>query len=480
LAAVQSLVETGSFEIEESMFQTPDKALIGGRFYSDKPPLLNVLLSGIYGVLHHGLGLSFRDPETHHLAIYLLNLLGIGSLSLLLAGLFFHRLGKLDLGLWERTALAAGALVTTWVLSYGVTINNHTPAALAAFLTFVALEKFLDSRSSRWALAAGLAAGLLMNFELPAGLLAVGGMLTIWAAGGSPSDRGSRWRSCGAFALGFGFFLLVLAGLNLWAHGSILPAYLVPGAYDFPGNIHSQGYAGLRTPGGLPAYILGVTFGLRGVFSHMPALLFAAIGFVVLRSRPRRALLPFLSSGVAYAIFYVLQTGDFGGWAYGFRYLLLLVPILYWYAAAGYAAKLQTSSRRARIAWRASFFSLLTVGLVTSLVGAYNPWPICYEGTSTNEFETGGLLENLLEERVHSPFLGNLFCWSYERDLGEPWQELLGKAAIRGEERHKETELLYLGASFANLQRPELERRVHRQLQALRAERRRPLTPLAP
>ena len=43
LAVIQSVVDNGTFDITHSMFKTTDKALLNGKYYGDKPPLLTFL-----------------------------------------------------------------------------------------------------------------------------------------------------------------------------------------------------------------------------------------------------------------------------------------------------------------------------------------------------------------------------------------------------------------------------------------------------
>ena len=50
----------------------------------------------------------------------------------------------------------------------------------------------------------------------------------------------------------------------------------------------------------------------------------------------------------------------------------------------------------------------LLIGFISSLVGAYNPWPAVYEGASTRDAA--------IEQKVRNPFAANLLCWSFERD----------------------------------------------------------------
>ena len=81
-ATVQSLVEKGTFAIEGSQFPTVDRVKIRGRFYSNKPLLFSVFLSGLYAPLHWIGGLRFSVDR--NVLISLLTVLGVVPFSLLL------------------------------------------------------------------------------------------------------------------------------------------------------------------------------------------------------------------------------------------------------------------------------------------------------------------------------------------------------------------------------------------------------------
>ena len=63
LAAVESLVEHRTLAIDGSNYlqYTGDKVFVDGHFYSDKPPLLAVVMSWVYFPLYRFCGLSLTE-----------------------------------------------------------------------------------------------------------------------------------------------------------------------------------------------------------------------------------------------------------------------------------------------------------------------------------------------------------------------------------------------------------------------------------
>ena len=106
---------------------------------------------------------------------------------------------------------------------------------------------------------------------------------------------------------------------------------------------------------------------------------------------------------LVFAAFYIVLTNEFGGWAYGFRYLIPAIPV--WSFLAGRWV-LPVSGKKARICLGAVSAVLLVWGVVTSFVGAYFPFCCSYEGFRTPPKH--------FSQSVRSSFGGNLLCWSYE------------------------------------------------------------------
>lgn len=135
-------------------------------------------------------------------------------------------------------------------------------------------------------------------------------------------------------------------------------------------------------------------------------------------------------------LYYGVETGDYGGWAYGFRFLIPLIPILFWYAALW-------CSLNAQPARRALFAVALAVGLVTSAVGAYNPWPIAYEGAAEEE--------GAVQQHVRNTFTANLLCIAFQSDPESRLTRFMSRKVFDYNIARS-----YLMMSYLNMRRPDL------------------------
>ena len=422
MALVESLGDRGVFHIDGSRFKTVDMGRIGSHFYSDKPLLYSLYLSTVYGV-GKAVGLSF-DAD-YYLTIFVLNWFGSTLFAILIMITLFLSLRRKE-GTSESVAalLALTGVFGTWLVSYGGIINNHVPAAWFLLLFALLLERWSSTGRSRHLALAGFCVGILINLDIPTGFFfaLAGGAFLLFRA---PGRRDNVFR--------YGVFLslpiLFTTGCNLIAYGNPLPVYMVHGAYDFAGNIHSSGLAGLQQPVSRTWYVLDLLVWQRGLFSYMPALLLlAAAGpFLYRRFRDRHAEGFFLAGAVLLClIFYSFATGDYGGWAYGFRFFIPLLPLLWlWLSAWLIAAAGRT--------WRVLFGLLAVVGIFTSLVGSYNPWPVCRNDNR--------LLINTLKF--------NLYCAAYEYGNGTA-VEVFSRPLLQGINRNE-----YLPRAFANMRKLE-------------------------
>jgi hypothetical protein len=175
LATVQAIVEQHTLAIEGTAFSsTHDKIAVGAHLYSNQPPMLAVLLSGPYWVIHR-LGWSFdRDPEW---VAYLLTLLGV-TLPVALSAGVIYRMGRLfELRRPVRAALGLVVVCGSGLISYATVLNSHASAAtllLSAFacLFYATLAKS-RWRGFGWLGAAGLCAALAACIDPPASIFLV-------------------------------------------------------------------------------------------------------------------------------------------------------------------------------------------------------------------------------------------------------------------------------------------------------------------
>jgi hypothetical protein len=383
-ALVESLVDHGSASIERSRFRgTVDRVLVDGREYSNKPPLLALAGAALYAPLRAATGWRIADPATGGRVIWLLTLLLVGLPAAATVVLFDRALERpTGVGSGTRGMLTFALAAGTLLLSFGVTLNNHVPAA---FFLFAAALAAFDGRAGRSGLACGVAGALdlLPGFGF-APFLA--GMLARPAPGGA-----ARWLRFGA-GLAAGAALSALA--NLVTTGSLLPAKMLPGAVDLSAQAGPSA-AGVVLPQN-PLYPLEILFGAHGLLTVSPVLVLGAVGLARAPWRP-----PFgagrawawLGAGVAAQVAgHALVAGSYGGWSYGFRYL---IPV---HALLLLAAPAALTTRAARAACAA----LVPVSVLFAALGAYHPWPPAFEQRSSGD-PVAALVVN--------PIGGNAAAW---------------------------------------------------------------------
>jgi hypothetical protein len=148
-------------------------------------------------------------------------------------------------------------------------------------------------------------------------------------------------------------------------------------------------------------YLFEALLGYRGLFSYQPFMIFAVFYFWHFRKK----LSPVAWSALAALLigigFYIYMTNEFGGAAYGFRYLIPLIPVL-WYFAGVWLLE-----QKSKVIWGIALFFILW-GVIASLAGAYAPFCLAFEGhRSPGKHVT---------RTIRSSFMGNLLSWSYEND----------------------------------------------------------------
>ena len=104
--------------------------------------------------------------------------------------------------------------------------------------------------------------------------------------------------------------------------------------------------------------------------------------------------------------------GSYGGWSYGYRYLLPIQPLLLFCAPLALAG-----ARRSRRRYRILFAAVLPFSVLFAALGAYHPWPPAFEQESSGH-PVAMLVEN--------PVGGNAAGWLAEH---APGSALAGWAA---------------------------------------------------
>lgn len=381
-SVIESVLERGTFIIDDSIFITPDKGERNGHYYGDKPPLLTFAAIA-WGRLLKCFGVRFL-PGGYFRAVYLTNVLTF--ILSCLTGWFFYlglrRRKRMPEG--YRIAMSVLSVASTLVLSYAVTLNNHTLCAAAMMGLILLLERCEGNGITRpRAFLAGVTTGLLLNLEFVTG--GVMGLAVFVFVLTSASPR--RIENALMYAVGAGLMVIAEAGMNVISYGSPLPLYL---------STHKPSFVEKN----YLSYAFNILFGFEGFFLYMPALLFAGFAFTSEQMKRDRVFVCMMASTAAAMFLLAVGTSDFGGWCYGYRFLIPFAPVLLYYAAI-YFGRPRPRLKRWHLFRLALFW-----GVVFSAVGVMNPWNASYEGSLTSK--------NGLPRHFKNSFLANSFVFFWQ------------------------------------------------------------------
>lgn len=374
--ALVTAIAHGTPRIDPYERWTRDDAWVGGHFYTAKAPGLAFFTLPYYvalraaGLVVHGPPYAVPWPRAEGLAMpraapWEVALWGAALpffVLLLLVRTAAERLVP-GYGTVAAVTLGAGSLVGVFATLF----FDHELSALLGFAAFAVL--FADRR--RFALWAGLLAGLAIFVEFPLALIAV--VLFFYAR--------DRLRYAAGVALG----MFPLLAYNTWAGGgpwslAYSHAVLEPGrsGHDVLGA-NSRGFFGVGAPSVRALVDLLLTS--KGLLVLTPVWALAAYGLVVLWRRGARA-----EAAVAIAVSVLFLLYDaayylpFGGFNGGPRFLVPMLPFL----ALGVAA-----------AWRelpgpALALALASV-LITTVSVISDPMLVSEDvGTMFHRVERGG------------------------------------------------------------------------------------------
>jgi len=359
LATIESLVNGNGFVINDSLFVgTVDKVLIGGNFISTKPPVLSVLGALVIKIEQFFLPWSF----THTFVSF--GLVNFYYYSLLIIfvilpfGLAVYLADKL-LFQWDIRyryfLLSVFAFLSLWFV-YLWRFTNHV---IAASFLFVGIYFYLtkDKPTPRLLFLSGLFTSGAVVFELSVVVWYLVLLVLWWWRERSKVV----WYLVGSIP----FFALHLF-LSFVSSGSLWPVYLRTGLYQYPGSywLNPQGIDSLHQSKLL--YLFNLLLGTHGLFFYSPVYLFSLIGLgKALKDKKFKvpAILTIIGLFV-FILFYWLKTSNYGGVAFGLRWFIILIPIL-WLWFVYYFHQKQELSLRMLVA---ATWSLLAV-----IIGVLNP-----------------------------------------------------------------------------------------------------------
>jgi len=413
LASIESLVERGTWAIDESSWVnfTQDKIFIAEKFYSDKMPLFSFLGAGVYEILRaFGGSVRMDCAQAARFCAYApLTLLLVTLPASILIFLFFDYAARLSISVWAAVIGTVALGLGTMIFPYALVLNHHVPAAAAVFasyyllnregaknakkesdivmlsgakhlvarlintISFGATRPFADAqgdsysatRFARLLFFAGFLAALAPSFDVLSGIVAV----TLFGI----AALNYRARAL-YFVLGALVPLAATALLDYQIARTLLPPYTVTDAYNFPGSAFPATVGGNGTPDDYAAYAFRMFLGGKGLFAYNPLLIFAFVGALTVafnRASALRVPAALTALGfIALCVYLATQTGNYGGTAYGERWFVVAIPILFSFIF--FAPPLNARTRQS--AWYILFVPLLALSIISSLQGAQTPW----------------------------------------------------------------------------------------------------------
>ena len=370
-ATIESLVEKGTFIIDDSAFiDTNDKIYINNHFYSDKPPILSFLTSGIYLVLYYVFGISFKNNLA--LVTYIITLLTSGLTTILMLFFFYKSLEFLKVEEKYQHILVLTLGLATLIFPYTLVFNNHIIVANLSFIIFyfIIKNKFEILKEYEYYLI-GLLAGLIFAIDLVTG----GTFLVLFSLYFLINLFKKSIIKLAYYIVGIIIPIFLYLYFNILIGGTILPFSLVPEFFDYPGSDFTKdnltGVASHDSLSSLLIYSFHVLFGYRGLFSYSPILLISFYFLIKLSANKKylffkEALLVLIGMSTV-VLFYIFKSNNYGGYAYGMRWFVAFTPLLFFFTVFYFKDKL--TSKKLKFC-----LLLVLISFFVALVGVYNPW----------------------------------------------------------------------------------------------------------
>lgn len=410
LATIQAIVEHHTLQIQQSSFATEDTVIVKGkngqpRWYSDQSPMMAVLLSGPYWVMHRA-GISFESNPV--IAEYLLTLFGVTLPIAFAAGLLYRMARIFELPRPARAALALAVVIGSGWISYATVLSAG--AAAAALVVMGAASLVQASFSKRrgaalaWVGTGGLCTALAATYDLTALAFLVFLLLVIW---GYRWSKGTRLAASAAYVAAAMAPLMVYAALNRSITGDLLPGFL----HTEPA-FHGDTVASIPLSPALsrwtdeedepPTYwhsagrdsisFVRAFLGGHGLLTHFPVLVLGmwGVGTVLRRHWPtstKAMVCATVLASLAIVVGYTLQHADWNDAMFANRWFLVFLPLTLFWAGAWLRRKHHAGTWTvAALLW--GFSALI------ALIGATDPQP--RRGYDQYKYTAAGAFMNLV------------------------------------------------------------------------------------
>lgn len=379
-ATIYSLSEHGRWAIKDPAsreFKNPfepktiDKVEVNGRILSSKPPLLPLLMLSELLMLKPITGWLLENPEEPKTAAWVMSVTWSGLPFVLMTLCVWLCARQAMPGRTIAPAMLALAMAGTHAAAYATVFNNHVIAAACVAACFWLAQRLHERPAKAEFVLFGLCAGLGAATDVPTAIFPA--CLGLWLAP-------TRLRELILFAVPAAVLPLGIQMIALMmATGNPLPVqthgdwYLYESSYwRNPGGVDA-----LADPKGL--YLFHITFGRVGVFSLFPVTLLGIMGvWSAWRSGDARAKAIAaigVTASAVLLVYYAMTTNNYGGVAFGFRWSIVIAPVMLILAAPA-AARMQR-------AWQWVLAGLLLAASVYSVAECVrHPWEANTEWTT--------------------------------------------------------------------------------------------------
>ena len=328
---IESVVDYGSLNIDKFHEGTIDKSFKNGHYYSNKAIGVPLLGIPVYWFLQHINPSSKEQPITNserYIIRIVTTTLPFSFLGVVLFRMACSWRATQRSALWMIFAYSFGSIA----LIHATILSGHQVAACFAFFSFAiifGLSQFqeMDNESHLFqqlfkSFISGFFAGLSALADYTAIFIALS--LTIYFFSLRLQSRQILF-----FLLGGGFCAAILASYNYYCFGSIWTTSYSHLVFEKFREGSARGFLGVSFPDfrALRSILISPS---RGLFFIMPVFLFSIIGCFSLWNKKefKRETCFILTVIVGYFLINAGFYGWHGGWTYGPRYLVPMLPFL--------------------------------------------------------------------------------------------------------------------------------------------------------
>jgi hypothetical protein len=328
LITVERLLEKGTFAHNGTRFPLSiDSIKVRGRLYSSKPANLSLLMTAQAWIWKQITGFQFYEYQRFYTWLLVLGTQVLPFLLMLWCAFWLVRRFSDDVRVHSLFLLvmSAGSLA----MGYSVTLNNHLPAAVCLFLSFVVFVRIRLGEWGEWwaCVLFGFLGSLGATFDLPGGIFPAlfCGLLLF-----SPQRKKLGWVLLGAM-LPLGTML----GMNFVISGSPRPFYLQGALYRYEGSywveLGTRAAANQLRKDSKGIYVFHSLLGHHGLFSLTPLFFLVPFGLwkaFKQRWEMRHELAAIVLGSLVIMAFIFVRTSNYGGICVGMRWFVVFMPLL--------------------------------------------------------------------------------------------------------------------------------------------------------